>query len=1446
MLSDSQVKVLLTQEKFASSLPVSAARVIYLDSDWPNIDAHSEENPITEVKASNLAYVIYTSGSTGSPKGVMIEHRSIVNFTSEARAIYNITQSDRVLQFASIAFDGAVVEIFPCLSAGGTLVLRTDDMLLSGSTFVRRCREWKVTIMDWPTSHWHQVMVELAAAQQTLPESLRVVSVGGEAVKPETLKLWQRCVKGLVNPPQLLNGYGPTETTVVATYHDLSEFIANNPAASCVPIGTSIGNVTTYVLDHHLQIVPIGVPGELHIGGIGLARGYLGRKEATAEKFIPNPFSNEPSARLYKTGDLARYNRDGSIEFLGRIDNQVKIRGFRIELGEIEAVLTTHPEVREAVVIVHEDSPGHKRLVAYVVAREQSSIKNQLRDFLKQKLPNYMVPSAFLILDALPLTPNGKVDRRALKAPDIARQELETDLVVPRTESEEILAQIWREVLHQEQVGIHDNFFELGGDSILSLQIIFKANLAGFQLSVKQLFEHQTIAELAGNAIAPSADFWRRIATQTVRAEQGLVSGLLPLTPIQRWFFEQNLPEPHHFNQSFLLEVPPTLDPALLPGVVQQLLVHHDALRLRFVQSGSDWEQINATPDDTIPFSQVNLSAIPDAEQKAAIVATAASLQASLNLSSGPIVRVAFFTLGTDKPSRLLIIIHHLAVDGVSWRILLEDLFSAYQQLSRGEAIVLPPKTTSFKDWAVKLASYARVASVKKELTYWQSISRTQITRLPVDKAFSANTVASARKVSVSLSPEETRALLQEVPKVYKTQINDILLTALVQVLSKWTGSNCVLFDLEGHGREELFDDVDLSRTVGWFTTTFPVLLELKATDNLGDVIKSIKEQLGAVPNRGIGYGVLRYLSGDAEITSLLSALPQAEVIFNYLGQFDWGMQENSFFKLAPESVGSKHSKLGSYSHLLDINGLVVESQLQLHWTYSENFHSWATIESLAQDFAANLRTLIAHCLSADVGGDTPDVFENQTIYSEAQQINNDQRQEKSVTLPLHLLELQEGISELLPLDTESAYPLAKMQEFILHHYGNDHQGMGVYHCQTVYDIYDESLDLNAFKRALEILVQKHPALRTVFIIQNGFPAVQVVKKNLRFSINEQDISHIKSEEQENYIDDFVKQDRQNLFNVENPNEPLFRFGIFQKAKNRFEFLMSIHHAITDGWSSIEFLNQLYELYLALKKGQEITVVSTANVYKEFVALEKEIITSLDTSNFWKLHLKDYTYKPLKPLTTSVEQVEAVTEEYKFDSEIIADLRELCRKLRVSPKALFLSTYLDLIGTVMKLNRVCVGVVSNGRTEKLSDPFCALGLFWNIVPFCQPNREDKEVQIKNVQQSLIDIEPYVRYPLLEILSDQQKPELFFATFNFVNFHNAKNLKADTGLKVKASRSHDKFNFPLNYAVSMEPSSGNVSLSVEYDKMYFSRQEIRSMIENYIEMVKACLQMSPRR
>jgi amino acid adenylation domain-containing protein len=782
ILQDSQIAVLVTQEKLLPKLVELQAKVISLDTNWEEISNYNISNPVSKVSPTNLAYVIYTSGSTGKPKGVEIAHSSLVNFASVAVQEYDITQQDRVLQFASISFDTAAEEIYPCLITGATLVLRTEDLLSSSNHFWLCCQNWQLTVLDLPTAYWHYLTSDLQISDTRIPSCLRLVIIGGEQALAENLKRWLRSLKDLNNPPKLVNTYGPTEATIVTTVYPFSD--STETLDWSVPIGKPIGNTQLYILDKSLQPVPFGVVGELHIAGACLARGYLNRTDLTQEKFIPNPFSNSTqNTKLYKTGDLVRYRTDGNLEFLGRIDKQVKIRGFRIELGEIEAAIAQHPAVEETAVIVREDTPDRKFLVAYIVSNQSDTlIKSELRGFLKQKLPDYMVPGVFVMLDSLPLTPNGKIDRRALSTLEILHQELTATFVAPQTWQEELLIQIWCEVLHLEKVGINDNFFELGGDSILSIQIISKANQAGLPITTKQIFQYQTIAELA--KVANTSE--TKKAEQ--KAEQGVISGALPLTPIQHNFFEQNLPSPHHWNQSFLfevqlLEVQP-LDPKKLQQVVQQLLVHHDALRLRFTKSDSGWQQVNALTDENVPICLIDLSTLPPNEQTSAIEAKATELQTTLNLESGPLVRVALFHLGYSKSDRLLLIIHHLAVDGVSWRILLEDLQTAYQQLQNGKPIQLPPKTTSFKHWAEQLAEYAQTDVAKKELTYWRNISSTQIKHLPVDCNKESNTEASARTVLVSLNQEETRALLQEVPKAYRTQINDVLLTALVQTLA--------------------------------------------------------------------------------------------------------------------------------------------------------------------------------------------------------------------------------------------------------------------------------------------------------------------------------------------------------------------------------------------------------------------------------------------------------------------------------------------------------------------------------------------------------------------------------------------------------------------------------------------------------------------------------------
>jgi amino acid adenylation domain-containing protein len=497
ILEDAQVAVLLTQERLLGGLPAHEARDIYLDTQWESVALESEVNIASDVRPENAAIVIYTSGSTGKPKGTVLPHKGLVNYTEAANEVYAITAADHVLQFGSISFDLSAEEIFPSLTTGATLVLRTDSMLDSAATCLQKCEDWSISILDLPTLYWHELVARLHASGLSLPDCVRLVIIGGERALPEQLSLWHKLVGERV---QLFNTYGPTEATIAATRCELPPPPEGEAEPSEVSIGRPINNVQVYLLDERLAPVPVGVPGELHIGGVGLARGYLNRPALTAEKFIPNPFSTEAGMRLYKTGDLARYLPDGSIEYVGRKDRQVKLRGFRIELSEIELALTQHPLVQEAYVIAHEDEPGQKRLVAYVVCgeAEEPLTTSALRRFLRERLPDYMIPANYIFLEQLPLNSNGKVDQRALPLPDRTRPDMEEGYVAPRTPTEEILAAIWSELLLVERIGVFDDFFELGGHSLMASQIIARVREAfQVEITLRVFFQAPNVSELS-------------------------------------------------------------------------------------------------------------------------------------------------------------------------------------------------------------------------------------------------------------------------------------------------------------------------------------------------------------------------------------------------------------------------------------------------------------------------------------------------------------------------------------------------------------------------------------------------------------------------------------------------------------------------------------------------------------------------------------------------------------------------------------------------------------------------------------------------------------------------------------------------------------------------------------------------------------------------------------
>jgi amino acid adenylation domain-containing protein/non-ribosomal peptide synthase protein (TIGR01720 family)/FkbM family methyltransferase len=956
MLRDTGAGVVLTSGALAPALP-EGPRVLRLDLDWELVAAEEVESPGCAVALANSAYVLYTSGSTGVPKGVVIEHRQLLSYLEGVETRLGLVAGASYAMLQPLSVDSCATVLFPPLISGGCLHLISEERALNAEALGESFQRAGIDCLKIAPSHLAALLAATAAPGRLMPR--RWLVIGGEALH------WE-LARSLPVPDgcKLFNHYGPTETTVGITAHRLRVGMPAAHHSATVPLGRPLGGARLSVLDGDLQEVAIGVPGELYAGGGAVARGYLRRPALTAERFVPDPLGREAGGRLYRTGDRVRWLPDGTLEFLGRFDQQVKIRGFRIELGEIAAVLEQHPQIAEVVVMARQSPEQGQRLVAYFVAEAGGApAERTLREYLAARLPDYMLPASLVELRALPRTPHGKVDLQALPQAASPEAELEEETAQPRNPIESALASIWAQVLGRERVGIHDNFFRLGGDSIQSIQIVARANAVGMHLTPRQMFEHQTVAELAAAAGSAPA----------ISAEQGLVTGPVHLTPIQQRFFEMDCPELHHWNFGALLRVDPKLDGDLLPRVTEALLRHHDALRLRFVREAEGWRQWIAAADAAVPVSVLDVSQL-DPPAREAIEVAAAAVQRSFDLARGPLLRVVRFRLGRGEADRLLVTAHHLVIDAVSWRILLEDMLTVWRQLSARAEPLLPPKTTSFKSWAQRLAEHAGTATVREDLPFWLGAAA-RVPLLPRDHASGSNTVGSVRILSNALGVEATHALLVRVPGVYQTQINDVLLAALLQAFVGWTGERSLVVDLEGHGREEIVDGVDVVRTVGWFTTVFPVRLRAERIGDPGVLLKSVKEQLRATPNRGIGYSLLRYLSPDEGVRRSLSDLPQAEVSFNYLGQFDGALAQAALLTPAPESRGATLSPRATRRYLIDVNARVTGGELHVDWAYSENVHREATIESLAQGFHLALEGLISHCLSPEAGGFTPADF---------------------------------------------------------------------------------------------------------------------------------------------------------------------------------------------------------------------------------------------------------------------------------------------------------------------------------------------------------------------------------------------------------------------------------------------------------------------------------------
>nr|ATU31794.1 NRPS [Streptomyces sp. KCB13F003] len=1346
MAADSDVTLLVTDRAHRDA---SGLDQVLVDDDRAAVDAEPRRPLAARITPDSGAYVIYTSGSTGTPKGTLTPHRAIDRVVRHTPYI-TLTEGDVVAQLASVSFDAATFEIWGALLNGATLAIAPPGVLAAPELGAFLSSHGVTTL--WLTAGLFHEVVD---ADIDVLAGLRHLLAGGDALSARHCKAVLERLPGIA----LINGYGPTETT---TFAAAGRLLPEHLAHDTVPLGRPIADTRLYVLDDRLRPVGQGIVGELYIAGEGLAQGYAGRPGPSAERFVADPFG-APGTRMYRTGDLVRWTAAGLLEFLGRGDDQVKVRGFRIEPGEVEAALAAHPDVARAVVVATAGRNGAKQLAGYAVPRPGATLEAAgLRAHLSATLPDHMVPSRYAVLDALPLTPNGKVDRRALPAPEAAGEG--SARLAPRTPVEETLAAIWAEVLGLEAVGVEDNFFDLGGDSILSIQVISRARRAGLVLASQDIFVRQTVAELAAGLQSAADD--------TDGLDEPPVEGPVVLTPIQRWFFRTHRKAPHHFNQALHLDLTPGTDPEALAGAVAAVVAHHDALRLRYERTGAGWRQRNLAEDKTATLDRHHLAVLPAASHETAMAEAIDALQTGFDLSAGPLIRFALFELPTGD-AQLVMVAHHLVMDGVSWRVLLEDLAVAYGQLSSGAAVDLGPKTTSFQEWASRLRSHVEEGGFDEELAYWSRVGEGVPTALPVHDV----TPGEPRTAAAELSAETTRKLLQRVPATYRTRVNEVLLAVLGRVLGEWTGQQRVVVDVEGHGREEIFAGVDLSRTVGWFTTVFPVELPGDAAAGWDVLVKSVKESLRSVPNRGLGHGALRYLGDPDSAAGDLGRTVRPGISFNYLGQFDGMTGDGGLYRSLLPTPRGEHSPLDGRAYALDVVGRVADGRLVMEWGWADGVFAPETVDRLASRFIAALEEFVAHCEEPGTGGCTPSDF------------------------PLSGLD-QTGVDRVVGdgRGVEDVLPLLPMQSGMLFHalMEPDQARTAAYFEQLMFVI-DGVTDATAFGAAWQRVVDEVQALRVGVVWEGVAEPVQVVHREVTLPVEIVDWRGVTEDEQAARWEEWVAADRTRGLDLR--QVPLARLALARLTDDRIRVLFTFHHMLLDGWSLARVLSAVFDGYAGVAPG----AVSGGRRLADHVRW----LTGRDlpaAEEFWRGMLAGFDTPVAlpydRPAVRSGQSRSSARVGVELTPELTDQLYAFARRHRLTVNAVVQGLWALLLAGRSGQQDVVFGATTSGRPTDLPGADEMVGLFINSLPV--RTRLEPELGVvewlQRLQAEQVEARRYDHLPLTRVQALSELPAdqpLFDSLVVFENYPVDTDAAAEHGLKVGEISAVEATNYPLN-------------------------------------------------
>ncbi|MEK5097378.1 amino acid adenylation domain-containing protein [Bacillus sp. FSL W8-0848] len=1214
-------------------------------------------------KPQHGAYVIYTSGSTGQPKGVMIEHHSVNNLVQGLNErIYRRHHSRlNIALVAPYIFDASVKQIFASLLLGHTLYIVPRETGFDAVRLIEFYEKNRIHVSDMTPAH-----VNMLSHADKMERDLDILEliVGGDSLTPELINGLYETIPNL--KCNITNVYGPTECCVDAASYRI-EF--GKTAPKPVPIGTPLLNTKIYILDKNHNPQPIGIAGELCISGEGVARGYVNKPELTAEKFVDHPF--EPGKKMYKTGDLAIWHQDGNIEFLGRADHQVKIRGYRIELGEVESRLLRHKAVKEAAVIARKDHNQNSYLCAYFASQKGLTIA-AMRQFLEKEVPDYMIPSYFVKLDHLPRTSSGKIDRKALPEHD-GNASTGTEYEPPRNETEHKLVQIWREVLGAGDIGINHHFFASGGDSIKALQIVSKLSRLNLKLEIKDLFANPKIKDLSQSIT--------KIAREHKHNEN--VTGKTELLPIQKRYFAKNKEEADHFNQSFMIFRKGGFDVKSVREAFHKIMEHHDALRMIYEEHGGEIIQYNRDYRENLFGLYVhNLKGTENTAERVHELATGIQKQSSIK--DGKLVNLGIFQ--TEEGDHLLIVIHHLVVDGVSWRIILEDFETLYAQAIKGEPLDIGYKTDSYQAFAAQLKRYAASRRLSKEREYWQKAAKAEAPCIPGNQKTEKNTYENSTTLSITLDKETTSALLRKTNRAYNTEINDILLTALIAGVRETTGENKLKVMMEGHGRESVLDGVDISRTVGWFTTVYPVFIDLGEETDISQNIKMVKETLRKIPNKGIGYGVLRYLSDEP------NALYEAEapISFNYFGEMSKDINRREFTESpfsAGESVGGKILRHSA----IEMNSIVLNGELTIYTTFNQAQYQQSTIHHFNQTYRKHLEKIVEHCAGKDSIELTP------SDYGDAS---------------LSLEELKAIEDKYGSFKIEKIYPLANMQKGMLFHALED-QTSSAYFQQIVIGL-KGNVNEDMLEESFHELVKRHEILRASFEYDIAEEPRQVIVSDRKIDFEYRDLQETEDAQKQLLLEKYVKEDKEKGFDLSGGS--LMRVCLIRTDEDSYQLIWSHHHILLDGWCLGILLSELFKIYGKRLKG-EAPRLETPKPYSDYIKwLEQQ--DKDEAAEYWKEYLEGYEARTELPKLSRKH-----SGEYGEKERVIALSKELTKKLAriANQNNVTINTVLQGIwGAVLakynNADEVVFGTVVSGREAQVDGIEEMVGLFINTIP----------------------------------------------------------------------------------------------------------------------------------